>query len=223
MRHTLNVPGVKYENIPAVNAYIKDYITQVETEMCGVTWRPWHEPQSWEPKAGYPTIGARNIMACIGNRHCILRQLQHLGAGPEDRAHHLPQPLPHQNQHRPAAPTTATRPTCSDFGIIGVAKHGPIIHDRCIGCGAVRATPASTRATRCAEPQRGYRQDRQGRLLLRGLRRVRQGLSQPRPGPASPRPSSTASSMGGRTGQPDPPHWARSSSTGPLKTWCWAC
>lgn len=25
-----------------------------------------------ETDAGYPTIGSRNIMACIGNTHCIL-------------------------------------------------------------------------------------------------------------------------------------------------------
>lgn len=30
-----------------------------------------HEPEPWEPKEGYPTIGARNITACIGNYHCV--------------------------------------------------------------------------------------------------------------------------------------------------------
>lgn len=62
MRHTLNAPGIKYENIPAVNEYLADYINEVEVEMCGI---------DMETSAGYPTIGARNIMACIGNVHCI--------------------------------------------------------------------------------------------------------------------------------------------------------
>ena len=34
MRQTLNVPGIKYENIPAVNALIKDYIKDVNIDMC---------------------------------------------------------------------------------------------------------------------------------------------------------------------------------------------
>ena len=63
MRQTLNVPGIPYENIPAANAYIKDYIEAVEVAGCGCEIEPG--------EGGYPTIGARNIMACIGNIHCI--------------------------------------------------------------------------------------------------------------------------------------------------------
>ncbi|MGL5244129.1 MAG: sulfite reductase subunit C, partial [Sarcina sp.] len=49
MRQTLNMPGIKYENIPAVNAYIEDYIKEVEVEMCGCDMDT--------NNAGYPTIG----------------------------------------------------------------------------------------------------------------------------------------------------------------------
>ena len=62
-RQTLNAPGIKYEYIDEVNKFIKDYIKEVEVNMCDVDMDV--------NDAGYPTIGARNVMACIGNSHCI--------------------------------------------------------------------------------------------------------------------------------------------------------
>ena len=62
-RQTLNAPGIKYEYIDEVNKFIKDYIKEVEIDMCDVDMNV--------TDAGYPTIGARNVMACIGNSHCI--------------------------------------------------------------------------------------------------------------------------------------------------------
>ena len=71
-RQTFDITGIKYENIPAVNAYLEQYIKEVDAELCGVNMDTVaHEPQPWDPKAGYPTIGARNITACVGNYHCI--------------------------------------------------------------------------------------------------------------------------------------------------------
>ena len=55
--------GIKYEYIDEVNKFIKDYIKEVEVNMCDVDMDV--------NDAGYPTIGARNVMACIGNSHCI--------------------------------------------------------------------------------------------------------------------------------------------------------
>ena len=60
MRQTLNIPGIKYEYIGEVNKYIKDYIKEVEVEMCDVDMDV--------TDYGYPTIGARNVMSCIGNK-----------------------------------------------------------------------------------------------------------------------------------------------------------
>ena len=62
-RQTLNVPGIKYKYIEEVNKFIKDYIQEVDVEMCNVDMDV--------DDYGYPTIGARNIMSCIGNAHCI--------------------------------------------------------------------------------------------------------------------------------------------------------
>ena len=71
-RQTFDITGIKYENIPAVNEYLEQYIKEVDAELCGVNMDTVaHEPQPWDPKAGYPTIGARNITACVGNYHCI--------------------------------------------------------------------------------------------------------------------------------------------------------
>ena len=63
MRQTFDIPGIKYENIPQVNAFLKDYIQETEIEDCDVNMEV--------NDCGYPTIGARNVMACIGNSHCI--------------------------------------------------------------------------------------------------------------------------------------------------------
>ena len=67
-----DITGIRYENIPAVNAYLEDYIKEVDTSLCDVDMDTVAgQPQEWDPEGGYPTIGARNITACVGNYHCI--------------------------------------------------------------------------------------------------------------------------------------------------------
>ena len=71
-RQMLCIPGIKYENIEACNARIKEYINDIDVELCGVDMNTIaHQPAEYDPMSGYPTIGARNIVACIGNAHCI--------------------------------------------------------------------------------------------------------------------------------------------------------
>lgn len=65
MRQTLNIPGIKYENIEEVNKYIKNYIHDIEVEMCDVDMDV--------NEHGYSTIGARNIMSCIGAILIVLK------------------------------------------------------------------------------------------------------------------------------------------------------
>lgn len=60
MRQTLNAPGIKYENIQVL-INLEEYIKDIEVEMCNVDMDI--------NETGYPTIGARNIMAYIGNSH----------------------------------------------------------------------------------------------------------------------------------------------------------
>lgn len=35
-RQTFDITGIRYENIPAVNAYLEDYIKEVDTSLCDV-------------------------------------------------------------------------------------------------------------------------------------------------------------------------------------------
>jgi len=153
-RQTFDITGIKYENIPAVNAYLEQYIKEVDAELCGVNMDTVaHEPQPWDPKAGYPTIGARNITACVGNYHCICGNCNTFELARKIEPIIFPSHY-HIKINIAGCPNDCNKAHLCDFGIIGVARmtYHP---DRCIGCGAcVRA---------CEHPralsQRGHRQD----------------------------------------------------------------
>jgi len=124
-RHTLNAPGVKYENIPTVNAYLEQYLIAVEREMCGV---------DMDTSAGYPTIGARNIMACIGNVHCPMANVNTHALAKKIEPLIFP-----SNYHVKIAisgcPNDCAKGHFNDFGIVGISKMD-YHYERCIGCGA---------------------------------------------------------------------------------------
>lgn len=129
-RLTLNVPGIKYENIPAVNAYIKDYIEHVSHELCDCDIEVTDQ--------GYPTIGARNTVACIGNIHCIKGN-----ANTSELARKIDKLIWPSHYHIKigiaGCPNDCVKANFNDFGIMGIHKMEYDI-DRCIGCGAcVRA------------------------------------------------------------------------------------
>ncbi|MBU9736421.1 sulfite reductase subunit C [Diplocloster agilis] len=125
-RQTLNAPGIKYENIPAVNAYIKDYIHDVDQEMCGCDMEA--------DETGYPTIGARNVMACIGNSHCIKGN-----CNSTELARKIEKLVFPSHYHIKVAvagcPNDCVKANFNDFGIMGIYKMD-YNYDRCIGCGA---------------------------------------------------------------------------------------
>lgn len=126
MRQTLNIPGIKYESVAQVNAMIKNYIEEVEVEECDVNMDI--------NDAGYPTIGARNIMSCIGNSHCIKGNIN-----THKLAKRLEKEIFPSNYHikmsLAGCPNDCAKAHFNDFGIIGLARmeYHP---DRCIGCGA---------------------------------------------------------------------------------------
>lgn len=126
MRHTLNMPGIKYEYIPEVNKYINEYIKEVEVVNCDVE-------MDTEGK-GYPTIGARNIMACIGNSHCIKANIN-----THELAKKIEKEIFPSHYHIKTAisgcPNDCGKGHFNDFGVIGIAKM-QYDRDRCIGCGA---------------------------------------------------------------------------------------
>ena len=99
-RQTLDVPGIKYENIEAVNKFLKGYIHDVDVEMCDVDM----EVNDY----GYPTIGARNVMSCIGNAHCII-SIHTSWPGKLRRSYF--RPITTSRWQWPDVPMTVLRPT----------------------------------------------------------------------------------------------------------------
>ena len=126
MRHTLNIPGIKYENIPAVNEYINNYIKEVEVVECDVEMETCGK--------GYPTIGARNIMACIGNSHCIKANVNTHELAKKIEKEVFPSHY-HIKTTVAGCPNDCAKAHFNDFGVIGIAKM-EYDRDRCIGCGA---------------------------------------------------------------------------------------
>ena len=138
-RQTFDITGIKYENIPAVNEYLEQYIKEVDAELCGVNMDTVaHEPQPWDPKAGYPTIGARNITACVGNYHCICGNCNTFELARKIEPIIFPSHY-HIKINIAGCPNDCNKAHLCDFGIIGVARmtYHP---DRCIGCGACVAS-----------------------------------------------------------------------------------
>jgi len=142
-RQTFDILGIKYENIPAVNAYLEQYIKEVDGTLCGADMDTVaHEPEPWDPKAGYPTIGARNITACIGNYHCVCGNSNTFELARKIEPIIFPSHY-HIKINISGCPNDCNKAHMCDFGIIGAARmtYHP---ERCIGCGeCVRACPAS--------------------------------------------------------------------------------
>ena len=135
-RQTLNAPGIKARDIPAVNQFIQPYLEATECDMCGV---------EMETRDGYPYIAPRNIVACIGGVHCIKANVN-----TQNLAHKLEKVVYPNPYHIKIAiagcPNDCAKAHFQDFGFIGCTK--PIYDiDRCIGCGACvrKCQHASTR------------------------------------------------------------------------------
>ena len=133
-RQTFDIPGIKYDDIPAVNAYIENYIKEVDAEMCDVDMNKIAgEPAEWDPSSGYPTIGARNITACIGNYHCICGNINTFELARKLEKIIFPSHY-HIKINIAGCPNDCNKAHLCDFGIIGTYKfdYHP---ERCIGCG----------------------------------------------------------------------------------------
>ena len=125
LRQTLNAPGIKAEYVPAVNEYIQPYIEAIECESCGI---------DMETKDGYPYIGPRNVMACIGGIHCIKGNVNTQEMAKKIEKIVYPNPY-HIKATVAGCPNDCAKAHFQDFGFIGTTM--PIYDaDRCIGCGA---------------------------------------------------------------------------------------
>lgn len=78
-RQGFEIPGIPYEKMPEVNAALQSIIEGLDINQT-------------EAGNGYPASGARNIIACIGNRVCPAM---------------TPPPSP-SGLRRPSSPTTST-------------------------------------------------------------------------------------------------------------------
>ena len=133
-RQTFDVCGIKYDDIPAVNEYIESYIQEVDAELCNVDMdKVAGEPKEWDRKGGYPTIGARNITACIGNYHCICGNVNTFELARKIEKIIFPSHY-HIKINIAGCPHDCNKAHLCDFGIIGCYKmeYHP---ERCIGCG----------------------------------------------------------------------------------------
>jgi anaerobic sulfite reductase subunit C len=124
MRQTFSIPGIKYEHIDAVNAYLHEYIQEVEVATCDVGMSVNGQ--------GYPTIGARNIMACIGNSHCIKANVDTTSLARKLEKLVFPSHY-HIKLAIAGCPNDCAKAHFNDFGIIGTAKM-EYDYDRCIAC-----------------------------------------------------------------------------------------
>lgn len=154
-RQTFDMPGIKYEDIPTVNAYIQDFIQDVEVDMCGVNMNRADDQEDglrYSEGGGYPTIGSRNIVACIGNQHCIKANIN------TTRLARKLEKVVFPNNYNiklniSGCPNDCSKATFSDFGVIGTTR--PNYHtERCIGCaGCVRKCKSA--ATRVLTLEQG--------------------------------------------------------------------
>ena len=126
MRQSFTVPGIKYENVPAVRAYLKNYLQGVEVELCNVKMD--------NTDGGFPTIGGRNIMACIGNEHCIKANVHTYALARKIEPLIFPGHY-HVKIAIGGCPNDCGKAHFNDFGMIGIAKMD-YHQERCIGCKA---------------------------------------------------------------------------------------
>ncbi|NCB63992.1 MAG: sulfite reductase subunit C, partial [Clostridia bacterium] len=134
-RQTFDITGIPYENVEAVNAFLEEYIQEVDGELCEVDMNSVAgEPCARETGTGYPTIGARNITACIGNYHCICGNCNTFELAQKIEPIIFPSHY-HIKINIAGCANDCNKAHLCDFGIIGAARmtYHP---ERCIGCGA---------------------------------------------------------------------------------------
>lgn len=133
-RQTFDICRIKYEDIDKVNKCIEDYIKEVEEDLCDVDMDlVAHEKVGRKVNTGYPTIGARNISACIGNYHCICGNINTFELARKIEPIIFPSHY-HIKINISGCPNDCNKAHLCDFGIIGVSKL--VYHkERCIGCG----------------------------------------------------------------------------------------
>ena len=120
-RQRFEVPGIAFGAIPEINATIRPLL-----EMLGV---PLDKPDD-----GYPSAGARNISACIGNRVCPYANYDTTALAQRIERELYPNDL-HFKVAVTGCPNDCAKAQLQDFGVIGKTEP-QYDENRCISCNA---------------------------------------------------------------------------------------
>ena len=142
-RQKLAMPGIRYEDIPAVNKMIAPFIKEMTIDTCGI---------EQDPEEGYKSIGGRNIVTCQGNRICVKANCDTTGIA--RRLEKLIYPSKyHLKVVIAGCPQDCAKANLGDIGIFGIAQM-EYDRDRCIGCNKC-AELCDQHAAQCLHPSQG--------------------------------------------------------------------
>lgn len=120
-RQGFEIPDIRFEDIPAVNALLQPVIESLEINQDA-------------PGAGYPASGTRNIASCIGNRVCPYGCYDTTAFAKRIEKEIFPNDL-HFKVALTGCPNDCAKVRMHDFGIMGMT-HPRYDRDRCVNCGA---------------------------------------------------------------------------------------
>ena len=120
-RQGFEIPGIKFEDIPAVNELIQPLIDSLEINQ-------------EIPGKGYTAAGTRNVSACIGNNVCPFANYNTTNFAKRIEKAIFPNDL-HFKIALTGCPNDCIKARMQDFGIIGMTLPQYEAH-RCVSCGA---------------------------------------------------------------------------------------
>lgn len=125
-RQKLSIPDISYKDVEAVNKMLAPIIKELEVDMCGIELK--------DIESGYASIGARNIMNCIGSYHCPYGNIDTISLARKIEKIIYPNHY-HLKVGITGCPNDCAKANFCDFGIMGMAKID-WDYNRCVGCGA---------------------------------------------------------------------------------------
>lgn len=121
VRQGLEIPGIKFEDMPKVNELLQPVIKKMGT----------HQDSAG---TGYPAAGTRNVSACIGNRVCPYACYDTTALAIRIEEAIFPNDL-HFKVALTGCPNDCAKVRMHDFGIMGMTMP-QFDSDRCVSCGA---------------------------------------------------------------------------------------
>lgn len=121
IRQGFEIPGIKFENMPEVNAMIQPIIEGLEINQ-------------EVPGTGYSAAGTRNVSACIGNQVCPYANYNTTEFAKRIEKEIFPNDL-HFKIALTGCPNDCIKTRMNDFGIMGMTEP-QYDSSRCVSCGA---------------------------------------------------------------------------------------